>query len=198
MIRKNYPVLRIILSVALILPLISLGIMAGCAKKLPPEAVAPAWVTKGSAAFNDQGSRVFYGVGAVSGVKNKPLARTAAENRARAEIGKIFETYTASLMRDYMASTTGGAAVTGDSATSEEQHIEQAVKTFSATTLSGVIIIDHWVDPSDGTVYALAKLDLDGFKNSLDKAKELSSEVRDFVRKNAEKSFDRLEAEEKK
>jgi len=195
---KKSPALQIILSVALILPLISLGIMAGCAKKLPPEAVVPAWVTKGSAAFNDQGSRVFYGVGAVSGVKNKPLARTAAENRARAEIGKIFETYTASLMRDYMASTTGGAAVTGDSATSEEQHIEQAVKTFSATTLSGVIIIDHWVDPSDGTVYALAKLDLDGFKNSLDKAKELSSEVRDFVRKNAEKSFDRLEAEEKK
>ena len=190
--------LKTLVFAVLILSLAGLSGLVGCAKKLPPEAVAPAWVMKGSAAFNDQGSRVFYGVGAVSGVKNKPLARTAAENRARAEIGKIFETYTASLMRDYMASTTGGAAVTGDSATSEEQHIEQAVKTFSATTLSGVIIIDHWVDPSDGTVYALAKLDLDGFKNSLDKAKELSSEVRDFVRKNAEKSFDRLEAEEKK
>jgi len=172
--------------------------VAGCAKKLPPEAKAPAWVTQGSAAFNDSGNRVFYGVGSVTGVKNKPLARTAAENRARAEIGKVFETYTASLMRDYMASTTGGAAVTGDTATSEEQHVEQAVKTFSAVTLSGVVIIDHWTDPADGTEYALAKLDINNFKNSLDKAKELNSEVRDFVRKNAEKAFDKLEAEEMK
>ena len=57
---KKYTGLSTIISFALILSLCSLGIMAGCAKKLPPEAVAPAWVTKGSAAFNDQGSRVFY------------------------------------------------------------------------------------------------------------------------------------------
>lgn len=170
--------------------------LAGCAKKLPTEVMAPAWVTQGSAAFKDSEKKVFYGVGSVTGVKNKPIARTAAENRARAEIGKVFEAYTASLMRDYMASTTGGAAVTGNTATSEGQYIEQAVKTFSAVTLSGVIIVDHWKDPSDGTMYALARLDINNFKNGLDKAKELNSEVRDFVRKNAEKAFDKLEAEE--
>ena len=172
--------------------------VSGCAKKLPHEAKAPAWVTQGSAAFNDSGNRGFYGVGSVSGGKNKGVGKTAAENRARAEIGKVFETYTASLMRDYMASTTGGAVITGSTATSEEQHIEQAVKTFSEVTLSGVMIVDHWTDPADGTVYALAKLDINNFKNSLDKAKELNSEVRDYVRKNAEKAFDKLEAEEKK
>ena len=171
---------------------------AGCAKKLPHETKAPAWVTQGSAAFKDSEKKVFYGVGSVTGVKNKPLARTAAENRARAEIGKVFETYTASLMRDYMATTTGGAAVTVNTETSEERYIEQAVKTFSAVTLSGVMIIDHWRDPADGTMYALAKLDINNFKNSLDKAKELNSEVRDFVRKNAEKAFDELESEEMK
>ena len=190
--------LKTIVFAVLILSLAGLVGSIGCAKKVPPAAMAPDWVMKGSAAFNEGGSRVFYGVGGVSGVKNKPLARTASENRARAEIGKVFETYTASLMRDYMASTTAGAAVTGESATSEEQHIEQAVKTFSATTLSGVNIIDHWIDPADGTVYALAKLDLEAFKNSLDKMKELSAAVRDYVRQNAEKSFDRLEAEEEK
>ena len=60
------------------------------------------------------------------------------------------------------------------------------------------MIIDHWTDSSDGTVYALARLDIEGFKNSLEKMKELSAEVRDFVRKNAEKAFDKLEAEEMK
>ncbi|MBI5193962.1 MAG: LPP20 family lipoprotein [Nitrospirae bacterium] len=190
--------LNFLVSYSLLVVILGLGLVVGCAPKVPPAAQAPAWVTKGSAAFNDNGVKVFYGVGSVSGVKNKSLAKTASENRARAEIAKIFETYTASLMRDYMASTTGGAEVNAQSATSEEQHIEQAVKTFSATTLSGVMVIDHWTDPSDGTVYSLVKLDLDAFKNSLDKAKELNSAVRDFVRKNAEKSFDRLEAEEKK
>jgi len=156
------------------------------------EVKEPGWVLKGSGAF--AGDKTFHGVGMVSGVKNKALAITAADNRARAEIGKIFEVYTASLMRDYMASTTAGDF----SATSEEQHIEQAVKTFSSATLSGVVIVDHWTDPRDGTVYSLAKLDLSHFQASLDKMKELNAEVRDYVRRNAEKAFQKLSAEEKK
>ncbi|HEY4484754.1 MAG TPA: LPP20 family lipoprotein [Nitrospiria bacterium] len=174
--------------------------LTGCGGKgaAPSAAQPPDWVTKGGGAFEDSGHKVFYGVGAVTGVRNKPLAVTASENRARAEIAKIFETYTASLMKDYAASTTGGGAVTGASATSEEQYIEQAVKTFSSATLNGVMIIDHWTDPSDGTLYSLARLDLENFKNSLDKIKELNSAVRDYVKKNAEKSFDTLSAEEEK
>lgn len=173
-------------------------ILGSCAGKELMPTEMPAWVIKGSGAFKDGGKQAFYGVGAVTGVRNVALARTAAQNRARAEITKIFETYTASLMKDYAASTTGGAAVNPESATFEEQHIEQAVKTFSAATLSGVDIIDHWKDPQDGTLYALARLDIENFKNSLDKIKELNAAVRDFVRKNAEKSFDELAAEEEK
>jgi hypothetical protein len=60
------------------------------------------------------------------------------------------------------------------------------------------MIIDHWSDPSDGTFYSLARLDLENFKNSLDKIKELNSAVRDYVKQNAEKSFDSLAAEEQK
>ncbi len=153
----------------------------------------PEWVLKGSGAFGGEAGRVFYGVGSVSGIKNHALARTTSDNRARAEIAKIFEVYSASLMKDYMASTTAGDM----SASSEEQHVEQAIKTFSAQTLSGVQIVDHWFHP-DGTVYALAQLDLEGFTNALDRMKELSTEVRDYVRKNAEKVHMDLENEEAK
>ena len=142
----------------------------------------PDWVMKGSGAFGGEAGKVFYGLGSVSGIKNHALARTAADNRARAEIAKTFEVYSASLMKDYMASTTAGDM----SASSEEQHVEQAIKTFSAQTLSGVQIVDHWYHPTDGTVFALARLDLDAFVDSLDKMKELNSKVRDYVRKNAE------------
>jgi hypothetical protein len=172
--------------------------MTGCAGHKMVGGKPPAWVHKGSGAFDDAGSKVFYGVGAVTGIRNRPLAQTSSENRARAEITKIFETYTASLMKDYSASTTGGAAVSGASPTAEEQHVEQAIKTFSAATLNGVMIIDHWTDPPNDTLYSLARLDLESFKNSLDKLKELNSSVRDYVKENAEKAFDSLADEEQK
>lgn len=152
----------------------------------------PDWVNKGSGAFGGESGRVFYGVGTVSGVANHALAKQASDNRARAEIQKIFDTYTASLMKDYMASTTAGDM----SASSEEQHIEVAQKTFSAGTLSGVQIVDHWYHPDGKTVYALAQLDLEHFSDALERMKELNTEVRDYVRKNAEKAHMDLEAEE--
>jgi hypothetical protein len=153
----------------------------------------PEWVMKGSGAGLAGEARVFFGVGSASGIKNMGLAQTTADNRARAELSKVFEVYSASLMKDYMASTTAGDM----SASSEEQHVEQAIKTFSANTLSGIQVTDHWYAP-DGTVYSLAKLDLEAFKDAMGKANELSAAVRDRVRQNADKVHMDLEAEEAK
>jgi hypothetical protein len=152
------------------------------------------WVKKGSGAFNEKSDKSFYGVGSVVGVRNEPLAWDTAENRSRAEIAKTFETYTAYLMRDYAASTTAGDF----SRNSEEQNIERAVKTFSAVTLNGVKPMDRYKDEKSGTYYVLTKLSLEDMKNNLEQAKELNGQVRDFVRKNADRLFDRLEKEEDK
>ncbi|MBI3358551.1 MAG: LPP20 family lipoprotein [Nitrospirae bacterium] len=155
----------------------------------------PDWIMKGAGAFPKEKS--FYGVGAVSGVKNIPLAYRAADNQARADIAKQFDIYTASLMKQYAAST----AVGDMSKSSEEQNIEEATKTFTAISLSGIQIVDHHEESSkDGipTIYSLAKLDLERVKENMEQAKELSAEVRDSVRKNADKSFDNLEKEEAK
>jgi hypothetical protein len=153
-------------------------------------------VIKGSGAFKDTGESVFYGVGAVTGVHNKPLAVTSAENRARAEVAKVFETYSASLMKDYAASTTGGAAITAETPTSEEQHIEQTIKTFSAVTLSGVMVVERWEDPKDGTIYSLARLSLKDFEGQVKEMQELNAGVKAYVKENAEKAFDNLATEE--
>lgn len=176
---------------------ITIAALAGCGGKqalMPKE--TPAWVIKGSGAFKDSGENVFYGVGAVTGMNNKPLAVTTAENRARAEVAKVFQTYSASLMKDYAASTTGGAAVTADNPTSEEQHVEQTIKTFSATTLAGVMIVDRWEDPNNATIYSLARLDLKAFEDQVKKMQELNANVKAYVKENAEKAFDDLKAEE--
>ena len=154
----------------------------------------PTWVKKGSGVLNSKEDKSFYGVGAVVGVKNEPLAWDTAENRARAELAKNFETYTAYLMRDYAASTTAGDFTRN----TEEQNVERAIKTFAAVTLSGVRPVDRYKDEKTGTYYVLAKLSLKDMQEQMLQAKELNSQVRDFVRKNAERLFDRLGTEEDK
>ncbi len=168
-----------------------LGLVLAMACTLAACGGPPKWVKKGSGAYDDKN---FYGVGSVTGVKNEPLAWDTAENRARAEIAKTFETYTGYLMRDYAASTTAGDFTRN----TEEQNVERAIKTISTTTLSGVKSIDRYKDEKSNTYYVLTKLSLDEMKENMLKAKELNSEVRDFVRKNADKLFERLEKEEEK
>ena len=160
----------------------------------PAKPLAPEWVLRGSGAYGAEGQKVFYGVGSASNIRNISLLRTTSENRARNEISKTFETYSASLMKDYMASTSAG----DPKASSEEQHVEQAIKTFSANTLNGVQIVDHYQDPSTGELFSLARLDLASFTDNISKMKELSAKVRDYVRANADRVHADLEKEEAK
>lgn len=155
---------------------------------------APDWVVKGSGAFGGERGKIFYGVASASNMKNVSLLRAAAGNRARNEVAKVFQFYTASLMKDYAASTTAG----DPNVTSEEQHVEQAIKTVTTMTLSGVEIVDHWQNPATGELYALARLDLEAFKNNLEKVKELDAKVKEHIKQNAERLHEQLEKEEKK
>jgi len=156
---------------------------------------APEWVNKGSGAFKDaQGSAVFYGVGIAQGIRNRALQVTAADERGRAEIAKIMNSYVVVLSKDYMASITAGDM----SKSSEEQMVSQTMKNFSKFTLHGATPVDHWKDPADGTMFSLVKLDMAAVKKSLDESKELDNKLRDYVKANAEKAFDELAAEESK
>ena len=154
----------------------------------------PNWVKEGSGVLNKDDSKSIYGVGSVVGVKNEPLAWETAENRARAELAKTFRTYTAYLMQDYAASTSAG----NFTKSTEEQNVERAVKTFSALTLNGVRPVDRYKDEDSSTYYVLTQLSFEEMKEALQQAQELDAEVREFVRKNAEKAFKKLEQEEAK
>jgi len=155
-------------------------VMAGCFGSVPK------WVNQGSGAFQSD-TKAFYGVGAIKGIHNSPLATNAADNRARVELEKILQTYSASLMRDYAASSV-----------EVEFGKRVAVKIFSATALSGVQIGNHWTDKNEGITYALAKLDLDDFEAQIEQAKVFNGAVREYLRKNANRLFDHLGVEEAK
>jgi hypothetical protein len=151
----------------------------------------PEWVMKSSGAFEDSNGKAFYGVGSASGIKNYSLQRTAADDRARNDLAKVFEFYTKSLTKDYMASTTSGDFT----ATSEEQNVEVALKTVTSATLTGVLIIDHWEHPGRNELFSLARLDLISFKKNLDEHKELSNEVREAIKERADKLHEEMEQE---
>jgi len=155
---------------------------------------APDWVKEGSGVMNQDDSKSIYGVGTVEKVPLESIAWEIAENRARAEVAKSFETYTAYLMRDYVATT----AATETSGVSAEQDVQRAIKTFTAVTLNGVRQIERYKDEDKNMYYVLAKLSFKDMKEALSQANELDTEVKNFVKKNGERIFDRLEQEEAK
>lgn len=154
---------------------------------------APDWVRKPGGPMKGEKNKLF-AVGIASGIRNRAMAMDTADNRARGKLAEMFKTCVSRLARDYQASTTAGTM----EASSEEQHVEQIQKTFTSMELSGTYIADHWVDPQSGDVYAMAVWDTEGFQKMIDQAKALPDKVRDFVRQNAQKSFERLDAEEAK
>jgi hypothetical protein len=151
----------------------------------------PDWVMKGSGAFKGE-KKTLYGVGVAEGISSEALRRTTVDNRAIAEISKQLSTMSTSLMRDYMAS----ANATEQEKSSGEQYVENTVKTFTSNTISGVKIVDRW--DNGKTAYSLAALNIDDLKAMTENIKELSQQAKEYIKQNAEKAFDKLEAEQQK
>jgi hypothetical protein len=131
--------------------LLLLSVQSHARERVVPvaESGTPAWARQGSVVFKESaGEGVFYGVGVVQGIRNRALAVTAADDRARAEVAKLASAYIAKL-----AESQGGSA----------ESLKVAVK----RAVSEAIITDHWKDSSDGALYSLCKLDLRTLKRNL-------------------------------
>jgi len=164
----------------------------------PPKALVdykpPAWVLSGGGAFTDKQGKAFYGVGSATGIKNFSLQRQIADDRARADLAKVFKYYTQSLTKDYQAHTTAGNFATS----AEEQNSEAAIKVVVASTLRGVLIIDHFEIPERMEMLSLARLDYDAFKRNVEQAEEfiqLPPQVRKDIKERADKLHEEMEAD---
>ena len=121
----------------------------------------PGWVEKGSGAYQDGSERFFYGVGsATTASGNRILTRTAADNLARVELGKV--------LRRFMN------ALAGDQMNVEAGALEQVVQ----DGLANAVVTDHWSDPRDGRMYALCSIDLKKFKESVAFSRGLDMSLR--------------------
>ena len=158
---------------------------------------APKWALIGGGAFTDSEGKAFYGVGSATGIKNFSLQRQVADDRARADLAKVFDYYVETLTKDYQAHTTAGSFATS----TEEQNSEAAVKVVVSQTLRGVTIIDHFEVIERQELLSLARLDYDAFKRNVVQAEEfkrLPPQVREDIKERADKLHEEMEAEAKK
>ncbi len=165
-------------------------LIIGCGSSTPTvSSSAPAWVNKSGGFYEGDRGKAFYGVGASTGLTNVQLRRTAAETNARADLARMFQTRVQDLVKIYSAAIQAGP----DNATSEEALTSQITRSLTDMELSGTTVIDHYFDPNTQTEFALAMLDAEGFKNSLDKVKQLNEQVKMQVKFNAQKGFEELD-----
>ena len=158
---------------------------------------APKWVLIGGGAFTDDRGKAFYGVGSATGIKNYSLQRQVADDRARADLAKVFEYYVEALTKDYQAHTTAGSFAES----TEEQNSEAALKVVVSQTLRGVVIVDHFEIPERRELISLARLDYDAFKRNVEQTEafqELPVQVRKDIKERADALHEEMEEEARK
>ena len=186
--------------------LVGLIVLFGACASIPqipeePKALseydAPSWTLIGGGAFTDDRGKAFYGVGSATGIKNYSLQRQVADDRARADLAKVFEYYVETLTKDYQAHTTAGSFAES----TEEQNSEAALKVVVSQTLRGVVIVDHFEIPERRELISLARLDYDAFKRNVEQAEtfqELPPQVREDIKERADALHEEMEEEARK
>ena len=108
--------------------------------------------------------KVFYGAESASGNGSDYLfQRLSADNRARSDLAKVADFYTAQLYKDCRSS---------DATTRE-----RAMKLIISSNINGVMIVDHWEHPHRREIFSLAKLDLVTVQENLNSYLNLSKRV---------------------
>ncbi len=152
---------------------------------------APDWVNKGTAVLNDKDGRLFHGVGSSPSLGDEALQRSTADDRARAEVGRMLSTYLDVVGNDYVAATGTGANASADQAVSRQ------IKAVTKVNLAGSKIIGRWKDGKTNMIYSIAELDLKQVKSTLENANNMNEDLRRYVGRNAENIFDKVSKEAK-
>lgn len=180
----------------LILLMTLLMLFFGCSGKTIVESDlgvkgAPDWVNKGTQILNDRKGRLFHGVGEAQPMNDESLQRSTSDNRARAELAKIFSSYMDIVGNDYAVSAKS------DDDISSEQAVSQQIKNLTKINLSGAKIIAYWKDKKKGTLYSLAELDLKTVKTTLQTAENMNKDLKQYFDSYGENVFDKIMKEKK-
>jgi hypothetical protein len=152
---------------------------------------APDWVNKGTAYVSNQDGRLFHGVGSAGPMGEASLQRATADDRARAEVARIFSSYLDVVSNDYQS-----AAKSGTLSVSEEA-VSRQIKNLTKVNLSGARIVARWQDPRSHHVYSIAELDIKAVKDNVAATQDMNDDMRRYLTNQADNIFDRVAKEKK-
>jgi hypothetical protein len=152
---------------------------------------APDWVNKGTAYVNNKDGRLFMGVGSAAPMGDDALQRATADDRARAEVARIFSSYLDVVSNDYQASAKSG----GDNV--NEEAVSRQIKNLTKIDLAGAKIIAHWKDTKTNSLWAICELDIKTLKDTVAARQDMNANAQRYIQNNADNIFDRVSKEKK-
>lgn len=153
---------------------------------------APDWVNKGTQVLNDKGGRLIHGVAEAPSMNDPSLQTSVADDRARAEIARVLNSFMHVVSQDYSASAGAGQDQ------QSEQSMSRQIQNITEQNVSGARILTHWPNPKDGSLWSVAELDLNQVKDLVTNSKDMNSAFRDYFNANADNIFDNMQKGDKK
>jgi hypothetical protein len=111
-----------------------------------------------------------------------------AESLAKGEVTRLFEAYSLALWQDYTPSLTDDERAQ----VSEEDEMKRAFLTHVSMALFETVLKERWTDPAKMAHHALAVIKLKHLLRQVASAEDLSPDFRQFVKRNANDTFDRF------
>lgn len=147
---------------------------------------APAWVTKGTHFQRLEDSRIFYGVGFSPVMGDMALQKATADDRARAEVERIFLLMMDLAARDYLL------LAKSENIPLDENLTRSQIKDASLTILRNTRISGSWREIKTQTTWVSAALNLSLVKTKLAEIKELDERFKSYFEVSANVVFERL------
>lgn len=152
---------------------------------------APDWVNKGTAYVNNKDGRLFMGVGSAAPMGDASLQRATADDRARAEVARIFSSYLDVVSNDYQSSAKSGTNNVAEEAVSRQ------IKNLTKIDLAGARIIAHWRDTKTSTLWSICEIDMKMLKDTVAARQDMNENAQRYIQTNADNIFDRVSKEKK-
>jgi hypothetical protein len=147
---------------------------------------APDWVNKGTQVTDDKGGHLIHGVAMAQPMNDQSLQTSVADDRARAEVARVLNSFMHVVSQDFSSSSGSGQDQMS------AQSVSRQIQSITDQNLSGVRILTHWPNPKDGSIWAIAQLDLNQVKDSVANSKDMNSAFRDYFSAHADNIFDSM------
>lgn len=146
----------------------------------------PNWVAIGTQTSTTTRGRIFIGVGEGNVKSDFERQSSRINQMAKQEIERMLGRYIEVLVRDYLAS--GAARKAGF----QEKDVSHQISTMTEILMPSAQILDHWLDPANDRLYAIAEIEYTQMVAILVNAQQVNAGIKQFLKQKGESVFDRI------